>query len=65
MGIRDKRRRVATLIDVAELECTKIFGQVRGAEIVELVERTTGQPCPCKQGRPCPLVEALSPLASR
>ena len=38
------------------LPCKALFGDVRGSEIVELVEATTGEACPCKQGRPCPLL---------
>jgi len=40
------------------LACKAMFGEVRGAEIVDLVERTTGEACPCKQGRVCPLLPA-------
>lgn len=42
------------------LPCKKMFGEVRGAEIVELIERTTGEDCPCKQGRACPILPAKS-----
>lgn len=38
------------------LPCTSIFGPAKGLEIIELIERTTGEACPCRQGRPCPLV---------
>lgn len=35
--------------------CEAAFGLVRGREIQQLVEDSTGEACPCKQGRPCPL----------
>ena len=38
------------------LYCKEKMGEVRGSAIVELVERVTGEPCPCKQGVPCPLM---------
>lgn len=46
------------------LACEKIFGQVRGNEIRELVERTSGQLCPCMRDLPCPLVAAFDPAAA-
>lgn len=39
--------------------CTAALGDERGGEVMELVERTIGGPCPCKAGRECPL--ALGP----
>lgn len=42
----------------SELPCVRIFGAVQGSEIIELIERTTGEPCPCRQGRQCPLLPA-------
>jgi hypothetical protein len=44
--------------DAEPLLCVKMFGSVRGAEVQELVERTTGEPCPCVAGRVCPLLPA-------
>ena len=44
------------------LACKIMFGEVRGSEIIELMERTTGKPCPCKQGGTCPL-QALGPAS--
>lgn len=41
------------------LPCAQMFGQVAGDEIIELIERTTGEQCPCKQGRRCPLLPAV------
>lgn len=37
------------------LTCEVLFGAAAADEVVGLVERTTGGPCPCKQGKPCPL----------
>lgn len=41
------------------MECKRVFGEVRGSEIVDLMERTTGELCPCKQGAPCPLLPRI------
>lgn len=38
------------------LTCHTIFGVQRGDELLELIEETTGQPCPCRRGQPCPLM---------
>lgn len=38
------------------LPCKTMFGATRGSEMVELVERTTGDLCPCKRGLACPLL---------
>lgn len=39
--------------------CEELFGQIRGEEVQELVQRTTGAAaCPCKEGRVCPLLPA-------
>lgn len=38
------------------LPCKARFGEVRGREIQVLVEESTGDICPCKQGQPCPLL---------
>lgn len=37
------------------MQCERLFGATRGAEIQALVEESCGGPCPCKQGAPCPL----------
>lgn len=37
------------------LFCQTRLGIERGAEAIALVERVTGQPCPCKRGLVCPL----------
>lgn len=42
------------------LVCETIYGRARGAQLVELVERCTGEPCPCKQGLACPLMPSDS-----
>lgn len=36
-------------------ECERLFGADRGTQVQELVELATGELCPCKQGRACPL----------
>jgi len=46
-------------MQTTELLCVGMFGLVHGAEIEDLVERTTGEPCPCRQGRTCPLLSTL------
>lgn len=38
------------------LGCEVLFDEQQGREVMELVERTTGKPCPCKQGQGCPLL---------
>ena len=38
------------------LGCEILFGDEQGAKMQELVERVTGEPCPCKQGKGCPLM---------
>jgi hypothetical protein len=40
----------------APLACMTLFGAARGVEIIELVESSTGHPCPCRRGKPCPLL---------
>lgn len=47
----------------AALPCKTMFGEARGSEIIELVERTTGELCPCKAGRACPLLPAPGAVA--
>ena len=44
------------------LPCEALFGLERGAQIVAAVEQDTGDVCPCKQGRVCPLLGALEPV---
>lgn len=48
---------------MARLACKEMFGEVRGSEIIELVERTTGEACPCKQGFVCPLLPPVAVVA--
>lgn len=38
------------------LPCEALFGLERGAQIQAAVAEDTGQPCPCSQGRACPLM---------
>jgi hypothetical protein len=38
------------------LVCEAIYGVERGIEVRAMVEGATGEACPCRQGRPCPLM---------
>jgi len=38
------------------LGCEVLFGREEGAATIELIERLTGRPCPCKEGHGCPLL---------
>ena len=46
------------------LPCQALFGLERGAQIVAAVEEDLGGPCPCKQGRVCPLLGEVVPPPS-
>lgn len=35
--------------------CEVIFGRERGEELRAYLEEALGEPCPCSQGRRCPL----------
>ena len=41
--------------------CEVLFGEgdERATAMQELIEGATGQPCPCKQDRSCPLIPRL------
>lgn len=39
-----------------ELFCRTRLGEHEGDEVIALVERATGAPCPCKAGQSCPLM---------
>ena len=42
--------------DIPMRLCEALFADVRDADRVqELVQEATGEPCPCSQGRECPL----------
>lgn len=41
-----------------ELFCRARLGAERGDKVIALIEETTGQLCPCKQGQVCPLSPA-------
>lgn len=43
------------------LTCQAIYGKERGGQMVALIEEATAEPCPCKQGSPCPLMPPLLP----
>ena len=45
------------------LPCQAMFGLERGQQIVDLIESTTGELCPCKRGIPCALL--APPTAER
>lgn len=38
------------------LTCEAIYGIERGARMLNIIEQSTGEACPCKQGAPCPLL---------
>jgi len=44
-------------VDGAAYGCEVLFDEERGLAVQELVEAATGEPCPCKQGRACPLLD--------
>lgn len=43
------------------LPCEALFGLKRGGQIIAAVEQDTGELCPCKQGRACPLLGEVVP----
>jgi len=43
-------------VNMDRLACEELFGQERGAEVSNFVERITGMPCPCLRGEVCPLI---------
>lgn len=49
---------------MALLVCEALFGRTAGGEVRTLVEKLAGGPCPCVQGRACPLmpVEEAAPI---
>ena len=38
------------------LGCEILFGRERAVAISETIEAATGEPCPCKQDKPCLLL---------
>ena len=40
------------------LTCQAIYGIERGDELSAFIEQATGEPCPCRQGRACPMMPA-------
>lgn len=38
------------------LACYKLFGTDRARQVQEMVESATGELCPCKQDKVCPLL---------
>lgn len=49
------------------LPCQEMFGETLGAMIQESFETAIGQPCPCRRGLQCPLVneDGSPPLVPR
>lgn len=45
------------------LYCESRLGLMAGLAVQELVESTTGEPCPCKAGHDCPLVLGRSEVS--
>lgn len=45
---------------MAVAACVAVFGQERGREVHELVERIVGGPCPCLGDGTCPLLGELA-----
>lgn len=37
-------------------ECQRVLGASRGAAVCEMIEASIEGPCPCKIGKPCPLL---------
>lgn len=44
---------------VGALFCEQMMGAARARDMVALVEKVTGEPCPCKQGSVCPLAPVV------
>jgi hypothetical protein len=40
------------------LTCQAVYGVERGDELSAFIEQVTGEPCPCRQGRACPMMPA-------
>jgi hypothetical protein len=53
-------RKAPLMID-GLLPCQAMFGMTRGAQIERAIVEDTGSPCPCRQGRVCPLVGLFLP----
>lgn len=41
--------------------CEMVWTPQRAREVSSMVERATGEPCPCKVGRACPFVRLEMP----
>lgn len=37
-------------------QCEFVWDPARARQVQDLVEKATGAPCPCKEGKPCPFV---------
>lgn len=46
------------------LFCQAQLGERLGNEVIALVEKVDGQPCPCKRGLPCPLAPPAAEAAA-
>lgn len=36
--------------------CEILFTEEQGRKMMDMIERVTGEACPCKQGKTCPLL---------
>jgi len=43
------------------LGCEILYGVTHGAKVHAMVEAATDAPCPCIEGRACPLLPPISP----
>ena len=52
-------------VETAAYGCEVLFSSERAQAVQDLIEGATGRPCPCKQGKTCPLLPRLeTPEAS-
>ena len=50
--------------DAVAYGCEVLFNSEQALHIQQLIETATGRPCPCKQGRTCPLLARQEVAAS-
>jgi hypothetical protein len=43
-------------VETAAYGCEVLFDNDRAAMLQSIIEGSTGEPCPCKQGKACPLL---------
>jgi hypothetical protein len=52
-------------VETVAYGCEVLFSSERAQAVQDLIEGATGKPCPCKQGKTCPLLpRAEKPEAS-